>query len=401
MKTPSLYSGIVIVAVIALGIGRAVTPGPAAGADQPSKFLKFSHQKHVTDVGVECETCHKEIAENEKLGDRLIPDHTACQSCHEDELKNKCSFCHYSDSPERTKVAPVRDLIINHKKHIADRQVKCIQCHAGVDKAELASDLGGPRMESCTSCHDGRTAVNQCENCHRNLTNLLPMSHTQGDFKKDHKKFTRLNLMESRCQACHTDNFCAQCHDGTNLTRLAPGTVAAMVSPRTIGNDKPRALAGQQVHDINYLYTHSVDAKAKTAECQTCHNTRTFCNDCHENGRQGQWGTLPASHRIPGFALRGGYGSGGGRHADLARKNIEQCASCHDAEGTEPACINCHFDNDGVKHTNPKTHVAGFMNTVHGEWHSNPGATCYVCHTDPNARPNGIKGRGFCGYCHS
>ena len=401
MKTTSLYFGLILLAVIALGLGRAATSSPAASVDQQSKFLKFSHQKHVTDVGVDCETCHKEIVDNEKLGDRLIPDHTACQSCHEDELKNKCTFCHSSDSPERVNIPPVRDLIINHKKHITDRQVKCVQCHAGIDKAGLASDMGGPKMESCTTCHDGRTAPNQCENCHRNLTNLLPISHTQGDFKKDHKKFARLNVMESRCQACHTDNFCSQCHDGTNLTRLAPGSITAMVSPRTLGNDKPRALAGQQVHDINYLYTHSVDAKAKTSECQTCHNTRTFCNDCHENGRQGQWGTLPASHRIPGFALRGGYGSGGGRHADLARKNIEQCASCHDAEGSEPACINCHFDNDGVKYTNPKTHVTGFMNNVHGEWHSNPGATCYVCHTDPNARPNGIKGRGFCGYCHS
>ncbi len=401
MKTKTLYYGFIILAIAALGIGRSVTSNAFARADEKPKLLKFSHQKHVTDVGVDCETCHKEVLENEKLTDRLIPDHTACQSCHEDELKNKCTFCHYSDTPERVNITPVRDLIINHKKHIADQKVKCVECHVGVDKSGLASDLGSPKMNACTTCHNGQTAANQCENCHKNLANLLPVSHTEGNFQKDHKKYTRLNVMDSQCQACHQDNFCAQCHDGSNLTKLAAGEKIGMISPRTQGTDKPKALAGQLVHDINYLYTHSVDAKAKTIECQTCHNTRTFCNDCHENGSQRLGGTLPASHKIPGFAIRGGYGSGGGRHADLARKNIEQCASCHDAEGTEPTCILCHSDNDGIKHTNPKTHVTEFMNTVHGEWHSNPGATCYVCHADANARPNGVKGRGFCGYCHS
>ncbi|HEY6952087.1 MAG TPA: cytochrome c3 family protein [Bacteroidota bacterium] len=401
MKSNILTSGILLLALGALGVGRLLLPDAVAGAEEKSKFLKFSHQKHVSDVGVDCETCHKEIAENSKLGDRLIPDHTACQSCHGDELSKNCTFCHYSDKPEKIVVTPVRDIIIDHKKHVSDRKTKCLECHVGVDKAELASDIGLPKMNSCVACHNGQKAVNQCENCHRNLASLYPESHAKGNFVKDHKNYVRLNGLDAQCQACHADNFCSQCHDGSNLTKLSSGTSIGMISPRTLGNDKPKALAGQSVHDINYRFTHAVDAKAKTTECQTCHNTRTFCNDCHENGTQGDGGTLPASHRIPGFALRGGYGSGGGRHADLARKNIEQCASCHDAEGNEPTCVFCHSDNDGIKHTDPKTHVTGFMNTIHGEWHSNPGATCFVCHTDANARPSGAKGRGFCGYCHS
>ena len=401
MKTKILYFGILLIALIGLIVGRFFTSADVARAEEKSKFLKFSHQKHVTDVGVECETCHQDIVANEKLGDRVIPGHAACQSCHEDELSNKCTFCHYSDKPERIVITPIRDLVINHKNHVTDRKIKCLVCHAGVDSTQLASDLAGPKMNSCMTCHNGNVAANQCENCHKNLATLYPESHTKEDFIKGHKKYTRLNLMDAQCQVCHADNFCAQCHDGTNLTKLSFGNMIGMISPRTLGNDKSKPLAGQSVHDINYLYTHSVDATARTSECQTCHNAKTFCNECHENGSQGLGGTLPASHRIPGFTLRGGYGSGGGRHADLARKNIEQCASCHDAEGTEPTCVFCHSDNDGIKHTNPKTHVIGFMSTIHGDWHSNPGATCYVCHSDPNARPNGVKGRGFCGYCHS
>jgi hypothetical protein len=40
------------------------------------------------------------------------------------------------------------------------------------------------------------------------------------------------------------------------------------------------------------------------------------------------------------------------------------------------------------------------MADVHGDWHSDPGSSCYVCHADPNARVNGTKGVGFCSYCH-
>jgi hypothetical protein len=400
MKIKPRYLVLLLLAVGTIGAGKFVSTD-STHSEGEAKFLKFSHQKHVTDVGIDCETCHQTIVGSEKLSEKLIPDHSACQSCHEDELSNNCTLCHYSNSPEKPATTPTRDIIMNHRNHVTDRRIKCLLCHVGVDTAQLASDLGGPKMNSCITCHNGKTATNQCENCHRNLATLYPESHRQEDFKKYHKKYARLNEMEDKCQSCHSDDFCAQCHDGTNLTKLSSGNMIGMVSPRTLGNDQPRALAGQMVHDLNYLYTHSVDAKARTNECQTCHDRRTFCNDCHENGSQGLGGTLPASHKIPGFALRGGYGSGGGRHADLARKNIEQCASCHDVEGAEPTCVFCHSDNDGVKHTDPKTHVTGFMSTMHGDWHSNPGATCYVCHTDPNARPNGVKGRGFCGYCHS
>ena len=45
--------------------------------------------------------------------------------------------------------------------------------------------------------------------------------------------------------------------------------------------------------------------------------------------------------------------------------------------------------------------VAGFMADEKGIWHDTQGAICYTCHTDNNAKPNGIRGVGFCGYCHT
>ena len=110
----------------------------------------------------------------------------------------------------------------------------------------------------------------------------------------------------------------------------------------------------------------------------------------------------PASHSQAGFLPIAPHavGSGGGEHARLARRDIEACAACHGSEGADPVCITCHNDPDGIKGNDPRTHDPGFMSGNHGSWHDDPGATCYMCHTDSNARPGGVRGQKFCGYCH-
>jgi hypothetical protein len=107
----------------------------------------------------------------------------------------------------------------------------------------------------------------------------------------------------------------------------------------------------------------------------------------------------PATHLQAGFVAIG-VGSGGGMHGTLAKRDIESCASCHDTEGADPVCITCHMDPDGIKGNDPKSHARGFMMGEKGSWHSDPGSPCYTCHTDANARVDGLRGRGFCGYCH-
>jgi len=110
---------------------------------------------------------------------------------------------------------------------------------------------------------------------------------------------------------------------------------------------------------------------------------------------------VPASHKAPNFVTIG-VGTGGGGHATLARRDIERCAGCHDVQGADANCILCHVDNDGIKGTNPKTHIRGFMKSSgDGDWHNDLGSVCYSCHTDANAKPNGKKGIGFCSYCHN
>lgn len=401
MRNRILFFGLCLTALVAFGTGW---PGNTdAKADDRSKQMKFSHQKHINEFGVDCATCHAEAATSQSSADKMLPGHAVCQTCHEEEVSKTCGYCHVDEKTPAAFTREVRELRYNHKKHVSDQKMECVACHAGLDKVDYASAANMPSMASCNTCHNDVKVNNQCETCHSNLATLRPRSHGGGNFVKGHAKFARLSAMDAQCSTCHTENYCAQCHDASSLTTLSSKEKIGMISPRVMGNDKSQAMKGQAVHDINYRFTHGIDAKGRASDCQTCHQEQVFCNDCHKDGSQALGGTLPTSHEASRFVTVG-VGTGGGLHAKLARRDMQSCMTCHDTNGNDPTCIKCHVDQDGVKGTNPKTHPRGFMaDNESGDWHTSVGATCFSCHTDPNARPQslgGVAGRGFCGYCH-
>lgn len=363
-----------------------------------TKLFKFSHSKHA-ELGVDCATCHDKISESTNSLEKVLPGHDQCQSCHEEKINNECAYCHVNGEDPQPLPKPVSDITFNHKFHSEEQKVECITCHQNVDKTDFASAANLPSMTTCSSCHNNVKANNECETCHNNVANLRPVSHSIGSFKNEHGKIVRLRTMDAQCQTCHSTNFCEQCHDGDNLTKLNSKESIGLISPRTTGNDGALALKGQMVHDINWKFTHGIEAKGKAMNCQTCHREQQFCADCHQNGSAALGGVTPTSHEKIGFVTLG-VGSGGGVHAILAKRDIGSCASCHDTEGSDPTCVTCHIDPDGVKGTNPRTHKIGFMKDVRGPWHDDRGANCYVCHTDPSANINGKAGVGFCSYCH-
>jgi hypothetical protein len=201
---------------------------------------------------------------------------------------------------------------------------------------------------------------------------------------------------------CHSDNFCQACHSPLKFN--GNNTKENFYAPYYTKENATRVDRGElqkltTAHELNYEFTHGLDANQKSFECQVCHETSNFCVSCHQTGGNIATGIAPQSHLQNNFTTMG-VNTGGGLHSELARKDIESCRSCHDVEGSDPVCIQCHFDNDGIKGTHPRTHEHGFLSDENGIWHETQGAVCYSCHTDPNAKPNGISGIGFCGYCH-
>ncbi|MEN8191548.1 MAG: cytochrome c3 family protein [Bacteroidota bacterium] len=373
-------------------------------AKDPSnaKLIKFTHQTHIENE-LDCENCHTDAAESISLSDKLLPTMEACGECHDVEDDENCELCHFEEVLEPLPVSE-SPIYFSHKSHIEEQEMECTSCHQGLEKVDYGFESATlfPSMGDCYQCHDNTSkATNVCEQCHVSTADLVPLNHKQVNFNKDHK-FSSLEA-DADCAMCHDNNFCESCHVGTIMIdeTNAPDNFLTPYSPhRLVDNTNQQQIS--LVHDLNYRYNHGIDARGKASECATCHQTETFCAECHnvdENGDFAMEGFVPTSHTQPNFTTMG-VGSGGGVHAEIARRDIETCASCHDTQGADPNCIMCHTDNDGIKGTNPKTHVVGFMNNEHGDWHGDFGAVCYNCHTDGGALSQ-TQGQGFCGYCHN
>lgn len=404
-KFSVIQLSLVFTAVLALIVASTlVMQSREATFDQDrGKLIKFSHQFHVKDAGVACQDCHNAAAASKISSDNLLAKKADCQSCHEEQLANNCTYCHTSDdvSTYAAFENPKRELLFNHEFHVADQKATCESCHKGLDEMTLATEKSIPEMSQCMTCHDGDKAPNACESCHTNFATLRPKEHNRTNFVREHKLLAR--MQDATCATCHTQESCQDCHVNAGLVQTT-ASGADMVSPRSprlTANDRAQGMALVRVHDLNFRFTHSIAASAKTSECATCHDTKDFCSTCHASGGNvNQLQFRPLSHQQPRFVTIG-VGSGGGTHAQLARRDIESCTACHDAQGADPTCVTCHVDPDGIRGTDARTHTRGFMANVNGIWHSDPGASCFVCHTDANARVGGVQGLGFCGYCHT
>ncbi len=384
-----------------------------------AKLIKFSHQLHINDVGAGCTDCHTNVTASTKDTESLLPTMSTCFMCH-DQTTTKCTFCHTSaDSTTYRDLAQIPSpVFFSHKQHAGTLKLKCETCHQRIDSVKYAEDApnhGLPKMTDCTVCH-GQIATNfdtdtvkvkhkivsapgACEACHRDLADIVPASHKLPDFMTQHKDFVNVTGPQNDCKSCHSPATCQECHDAGNYAKdITPGQLYVPSTPSLSPLTTHKKLTFQKVHPAGFRFTHGIEAMGHESTCYTCHDERTFCVPCHNSEANGA--RIEPVWHFGGDFVTLGVGSGGGRHAQYARKDIASCASCHDVEAADPVCITCHTDPDGIRGDNPRTHEPFYMHDVNGDWHTNPGAVCYVCHTDPNAHPGGKPGVGFCGYCH-
>lgn len=357
------------------------------------RSLVFSHRLHVDDIGIECLDCHTTIPGSKKATDKNLPGHDQCFECHDnDTATQECKVCHIDpDNPEELE-NPVREFYFDHSFHIEEQNLECDNCHRGLEKVDYAQKENLPVMEQCFKCHDDATASKKCESCHTPDARLLPMTHN-ADWKTVHKNLAK--MQESECMSCHEENYCEDCHTGTRLLEVGDSDkdYTGANAPATGGKS---TMVLQKVHDLNYRYTHGIDANDKKMNCSTCHEETQFCVRCHQDDEKISL-LKPSWHSGADWgAIVEAVGSGGGKHAELARRDIERCAACHDSQGEDPVCLMCHRDFLPGKGNDLKTHRPGmFDGAGNGAWHIDEGSICYNCHTFSTT-----SGFGFCGYCH-
>lgn len=312
-------------------------------------LVKFNHKFHLTDVGLECAACHPSAQKSLSVADNLHPAHEQCQQCHQEKIDSTCGFCHLAPDNIASRTVPARSLVFAHQKHLVMKDVECKSCHDGIEESTTSGEQHLPAMEACATCHNFIKATNACEQCHTNLAQLLPKSHLRSDFRRFHGEESRLGAFSVECKTCHTETFCQECHGPVPLQGFGTKDLNADPRPRTSPIDRPAQTTLQRAHDLNYRLTHGIDAKARLADCATCHDTREFCVDCHEKGGNiNQFKFKPATHNVPGFTTIG-KGSGGGTHAKEALRDMESCVGCHDVPGQDPICLTCHNPNGQVR----------------------------------------------------
>lgn len=315
-----------------------------------SKSIKFSHKFHIEQAGAECTSCHGAASTSKSSGDNLLGTKADCASCHDVEDTDECLKCHVSLESAGPFENPARELIFSHEAHVTAQDMKCEDCHTGLEAVDYASGANLPSMTTCNTCHNDMKVTNACESCHTDFVTLVPPDHERSDFIRNHREVVRLGALDASCQTCHReDTFCQDCHQPAGLKTFGTRDRAVDPSARRWTKDSPDQMKLQSVHELNYRFTHGIDAKSRAAECQSCHEPQTFCADCHSaGGNITQPRFKPASHAVPGFTTLG-PGSGGGLHAEEARRDIESCASCHNVEGQDPTCFTCHTETGRVR----------------------------------------------------
>lgn len=326
------------------------------GLDNTEIGLKFDHSAHVIQRDIECASCHN-VVDSELSSDRNLPDHEICSDCHSiDDEPQDCGYCHIDPDDPTGIVLTKSELIFSHKNHLKGTTENdlCLSCHTGMDKLLTGQLSSHPVMQNCFACHDGFGAPSDCSVCHTKVEKMTTLVHDPG-WEHEHKFAT--DLGGENCVPCHQpETFCSNCHAGDNLV--------------------------ETVHELNFRYSHGIDARSDDILCQTCHEPETFCSSCHAGA-----GYMPLDHIASDWALPP-YA-----HAESAMQDVETCAACHSSDS--PVCVNCHFDSDGILGTNPPIHPSSIDDLGEGLWHDDPGFQCFVCHVNTQR-----AGAGFCGYCH-
>ena len=118
--------------------------------------IQFSHQHHVTGLGIDCRYCHSSV---QKTSFADIPPTHTCMTCHSQVWTNApilepVRASYRTNVPLKwLKVHDTPDYVFfNHSIHVA-KGVGCSTCHGRVDQMQQISKFGTMYMAWCLDCH--------------------------------------------------------------------------------------------------------------------------------------------------------------------------------------------------------------------------------------------------------
>jgi hypothetical protein len=141
------------------GVVYAIYQSPyTTGQGNPRvQEVPFSHQHHVSGLGIDCRYCHTSVEDSAFAG--IPPTHT-CMSCHSQVWTDapmlapvRQSFS--TDQPLHwTRVNQLPDFVFfNHSIHV-QKGIGCSSCHGQVNKMPLTWKEHSLYMRWCLDCHE-------------------------------------------------------------------------------------------------------------------------------------------------------------------------------------------------------------------------------------------------------
>jgi hypothetical protein len=153
----TIFGALVFIAILgAVGLALARSDySTGVGIVQPQP-VQFSHEHHVSGLGIDCRYCHTSVEESSFAG---MPSTHTCMTCHSQIWNESPQLAPVRESYRTgvplawTRVHDLPDFVyFNHSIHV-QKGIGCTECHGQVDEMPLVWKAEPMTMEWCLECH--------------------------------------------------------------------------------------------------------------------------------------------------------------------------------------------------------------------------------------------------------
>jgi len=196
---------LLVTGTLIAGVTYYMTPKWANVGYAPVQPVSFSHELHVTQMGMDCRYCHTYV---DRSGHSNVPTTQSCMACHS---------MVQTDSPA---LQPVRDsyasgepipwvrvhkapdyVYFNHAVHV-NRGISCVECHGQVNEMEIVHQAKPLSMAFCLECHrEPENYIRPVDKVY-DLTWQPESRQQQREMGKELVQHWQVNPPES-CSGCH------------------------------------------------------------------------------------------------------------------------------------------------------------------------------------------------------
>ncbi len=161
-RTSMVLVGVLLAGLGLMGDRLQRSPYVTNQGIRPEQPVPFSHQHHVSGLGIDCRYCHTSVETSSFAG---IPPTKTCMNCHSQIWTNapilepvRASYRN-DKSLVWTRVHDLPDYVyFSHEIHV-NKGVGCKTCHGPIDEMPLTYQHASLQMEWCLECHRDTASV--------------------------------------------------------------------------------------------------------------------------------------------------------------------------------------------------------------------------------------------------